>query len=926
MHSLSLKADPLRHGPNRSGWRKAWLLLLLGTAVPVNALTYHISYLEDESKRAQITQVMNEAVAVYNSTSNINVDINVIYHSGIPTAQATYNGELGFGGSISTQVAIHEIAHYLGSGTTTQWEGQFGGGNVWNGPALKRYVKLFDGPGAEIFRSGVHYFPYGFNYGNEDNPTARYRIGRIIRAMLMDMGGQDGDGDGMPDEWERFKSGSTALKAGGDTDGDGVSDNDEWWTDSHPTWVCPVKSGHVYQLRSRLSQKLLEVDGIAAGANVRQNPNNGSDLQKWVATYVSGGYWKFTNLLSGKALEVTGFSTDPSANIIAWNDHGGANQQWRIFPGASGAAYWKLGNRHSTNMVVDVVGGPGAIGDNTNIVQYFDGLNAFNQEWMFDDVTPGVLSDGLVANYKLEGNPRDYSGRSFDGESSGGVSYTAGRVGGLAATFNGSNGSIRVPSSVERNISLACWVKTIATAGTGNWYNGMGFIDADVPGVANDFGLAMLGNKAAFGMGNPEVTITSSNAINDGNWHHLTATLNAGNGEMKLYVDGILRASGTGPAAARSAPANFHLGSIGGTAGFLNGSIDEVRLYNKVLGQDEIARLADSGNAMVASYSFDGDARDATLFGNHGDGFGVTYTPGKVGSQALQLSGNNSFAKLPASVTKDFSVAYWVKTTSVGATGQWWAGKSMVDADVPGIANDWGIAVVGNRAAFGIGNTGNGTTIESTSNINDGLWHHIVATRVNATGAMKLYVDGALQASGTGSTALRDAPGGIRVGSTLYGGTFLTGSIDELKIYDYTLSSAEVAALLVTTPGEEWRQYHFQTTANTGAAADDADPDGDGTINLLERAFALDPKVPDAAAATPQASNDGSFLILRYQRSLAATDLGFQGEWSDDLAIWHETGVTDSLISTGSTTETREAKVPLGDLDSARAFLRLQVR
>ncbi|MES2475565.1 MAG: LamG-like jellyroll fold domain-containing protein [Verrucomicrobiota bacterium] len=908
--------------PASSAFALAWLAAL-GTA---SALTYHIGYLEDEGKRAQITQVMDEAVAVYNATSNIDVDIRVIYHSGIPTAQANYNGELGFGGSISTQVAIHEIAHYLGSGTTGQWDGQFGGGNVWNGPALKRYVKLFNGPGAEIFRSGVHYFPYGFNYGNEDTPIDRYRIGRILRAMRMDMGGQDGDGDGMPDEWERYKSGSTALKVGGDTDGDGVSDFDEWWTDSHPTWVCPVKDGHIYQIRSRLSQKLMEVDGPTAGANVRQNPNIGSDLQKWVATNVGGGHWKFTNLLSGKALEVTGFSTDPSANVIVWNDTGGANQQWRIFPSASGAAYWKLGNRHSTNMVVDVDGGPNAIGDNTNIVQYFDDTNAFNQDWAFDDVTPDVLSDGLVANYKLEGNPRDYSGRNFHGTTIGGISYTAGRVGGLAATFNGSNGTIRVPATVERNFSLACWVKTTATAGTGQWYNGMGLIDADVGGVARDFGLAMVGDKAAFGVGNPEITITSANAINDGNWHHVAASFDTSNGAMKLYVDGVLSATGTGATIARSAPAHFHLGSSGGNVGFLNGSLDEARLYNKVLTQPEIERLANSSSALVANYSFDGNARDATLFGNQGDTFGSTYTPGKVGSQALQLSGTNSFAKLPAAVTRDFSVSYWVKTTAVGGTGQWWAGKSMVDADVPGIANDWGISVVGNRAAFGIGNTGEGTTILSTTNINDGNWHHIVATRVNTSGLMRLYVDGAQQAFGVGSTALRDAPGGIRVGSTLFGGSYLTGAIDELKIFDYAINANEVGALFATTPGEIWRQQHFLTTANSGDAADGADPDFDGTINLLERAFALNPKTPDAAAAQPVAANDGSFLTLTYQRSLAATDLEFQAQWSDDLASWFDTDITDSLISTGATTETREAKVPLGSLDPAHSFFRLRVR
>ncbi len=1094
----------------------AWFTFLATSS----ALTYHIGYIFDEAnnpgKRAQVAAVMDVAMAVYNSTTQINVDINVSWHPGIPTAQSDYNGTLGFGGSISEQVAIHETAHYLGSGTYGSWAGNFDGGGVWVGPALRRYIKLFDGPGAEIRQSGVHYYPYGFNYGNEDSPQARRRIGRLIEAMRQDMGITDGDGNGISDEWERQKIGFAGQPAAGDADGDGISNFDEYWTDSQPLWPCPVKSGHVYQLRSRLSQKLLEADGTTAGSNVRQNPNSGSSLQKWLATYVSGGYWKFTNFTSGKAMEVAGFSTDPSGNIIAWDDTGGTNQQWRIFPSASGAAYWKLGNRNSTNMVVDVDGGTGAVGDNANIAQYFDDQNAFNQDWAFDDVTAGVASDGLVANYKMEGNARDFGGRNFHGTASGGVTYTTGRVDGLAATFNGSNGSIRVPATVERNFTVACWVKTTATAGGPQWYNGMGLIDAEVPGVAKDFGLAMVGGKAAFGVGQNDLTITSAATINDGAWHHVAATLDTGNGAMRLYVDGLLSASGTGPTSARTAPSTFTLGSIAGANGFLNGSLDEARLYNKILAVDEIARLAQTGSSMVAGYGFEGTARDVTRFNNHGDAMDATFTTGKIGAQAVQLNGTSSFVKLPAAVTSDFTVAFWLKTTAVGGTGQWYAGKPIVDADVPGVANDWGISVGGNHVAFGTGNTGAGTTIESATNINDGTWHHVLATRTNATGAMKLFVDGALQATGTGSTALRDAPGGIRVGSTLFGGAFFTGAVDDLKIFNYALSSTQAASLaaplpalwtatdiglpasdgysgynaasaaftvtgggvagtadqlqlvsstatgdqilvtrvdffptntasattgitfrgstaadsafaelaydraqqalrfrqrdatgsavlqtgasvsisgqfwlrlvrvgntfaaaysttagtpgagewtvvgnhvtplpttalaglrvssgvadtlatagfssvsiVVPTPGQAWRQKYFADIANLNNAQDLADPDRDGLPNVIERAFGLDPTLPDAIAARPQAANDGTYLSLTYQRSLAASDLALQLEWSNDLGTWYETGTTDTLISSGGGVEIRTARVPISLLDPTRAFLRLRVR
>ncbi len=769
-------------------------LLWLGSICPSDALTYHIGYVynNDAAKRAQVEAAMNEAVAVYNAQTNIGVDINVSYHPGIPTAQSDYNGTLGFGGSISTQVALHEIAHYLGSGTTGQWENQWGGDNVWDGPAVRHFIKLFDGPGAELYRSGVHYYPYGFNYGSEDSPIARFRLPSLIQAMRFDMGFQDGDGDGMSDEWERYKLGGTSQSAAGDADGDGISNYDEWWNESNPMRACPVRNGRIYILRSRLSQKVIEAADTTAGANVRQNPLSGSDLQKWTAISTSAGYWKFINLASGKALEVGGFSTSAGGNIIAWNDTGGTNQQWRIVE--YGGIYSKLFNRNSSNMTIDVNGGSGATGNGLNISQFDDNINALNQEWVFDDVTPTDPSGKLMAQFKLDGNARDSSGRGLNGTVSGGVSYTAGRVDAQAATFNGTDASIGFPAPVDTNFTLACWVKTAATAGTGQWYQGTGIIDGEVPGVAKDFGLALVGNKAAFGVGNADITITSNVPINDNVWHHVLATLDTGTGAMKLYVDGALQASGTGPTGARSAPSKLYLGSIGGVTRFFNGSIDEVRIYNKVLSSTEITHLATIGQTSVGYYPFDGNINDASTFSNHGIPTAITYGVGKIGTQAAQFDGTGSFVRLPATVSGDFSITYWMKTTATGGTGQWYNGKSIIDAEVPGVAADWGIALVGNKVGFGIGNSDK--TILSTTAVNDGTWHNVMATRINATGAMKLYIDGQLEASDTGPVGPRNAAGGLRLGSTLYGGSYFSGYIDDLNIFNYVPNSDEPPATM----------------------------------------------------------------------------------------------------------------------------------
>ncbi|MEK7952547.1 LamG-like jellyroll fold domain-containing protein [Luteolibacter soli] len=817
MLAISPKAGVAGLCPRVGYWPFVAAMALSGLT-PVQALTWHFGYVynDDQAKKDQITAVMNEAVAVYNASTNFNVDINVAYHPGVPTAESNYNGELKFGGSISTQVAIHEIAHYLGSGTTNEWNDRFGGDNVWDGAMLKHFVKQYDGPGAEIYQSGVHYYPYGFNYGNEDSPQARRRLPRLIEAMRFDLGFiSDGDGDGMSDEWENFKIGGMSQTATGDADGDGIANRDEWLTDGDPLRSAPVRNGHTYLIRSRLSQKLMEVAGMGAGANVRQNAPDGSDFQKWTATHVGGGYWKFLNVASGKALETGGLSNDPGANIMVWDDLGHDYQQWRVVP--EGAANWKIINKGSRNKVVDVEGGPNALGNLVNISQYNDDIGANNQAWSFEDITAGEPTGALLqALYKLDGSVRDASSNELHGTASN-VSYGAGRVDVQAAVFNGTNSSVQIPAAVDMTFSIAFWVKTTATAGTGQWYSGMGLVDGEVAGVATDFGLALVGNKIGFGVGNTDLTITSNNAVNDGQWHHVVATRDGTTGAMRINVDGVLRATGTGPTGPRLATGSLRLGSIGGVGGFFNGSLDEVRLYRGILSATEISRLANVSRTQVAGYGFENQVQDSSQHGHHGTASGITYVAGKTGTSAAQFDGTGSFVKIPAAPVTDFSVAYWVKTTATGGTGQWWAGKSMVDAEMPGAANDWGISLVGNKAGFGMGNPDQ--TILSTTAINDGTWHHITATRTNA-GAMKLYVDGVLQASGAGPAAARTAAGFLRVGSSPFGGVFFAGTIDDLKIYNYAVDAGQAAALASPLPAP-WASQDIGAPGSDGYAGFD---------------------------------------------------------------------------------------------------------
>jgi hypothetical protein len=201
---------------------------------------------------------------------------------------------------------------------------------------------------------------------------------------------------------------------------------------------------------------------------------------------------------------------------------------------------------------------------------------------------------------------------------------------------------------------------------------------------------------------------------------------------------------------------------------------------------------------MKALYAFEGNALDTSGSGNHGTATAVSYVAGKVGSQAAQFNGTNSYVSIPRAVQDDFTVAMWVKTTDNGgwAGAQWWAGKGLVDGEVGGGGADWGTALVDGKFVLGVGSVSGDTTLASSVNINDGAWHHVAAARNNTSGAMAVYVDGVLRGSGTGPTGSRTFPSGLRIGSLQTGNNFLNGTLDDVRLYDRILTVGEIAGLV----------------------------------------------------------------------------------------------------------------------------------
>ena len=100
------------------------------------------------------------------------------------------------------------------------------------------------------------------------------------------------------------------------------------------------------------------------------------------------------------------------------------------------------------------------------------------------------------------------------------------------------------------------------------------------------------------------------------------------------------------------------------------------------------------------------------------------------------------------------------------------------------------------------------------------------------------------------------------------------------------------------SPFALWQETHWPGVTDLALIGPEADPDADGLLNLLEYAFALDPKVP-SLDGIPQLSiremAGERFAVLTYRQAMAATDLEFEPVVTSNLPLPDWQHLTDQL-------------------------------
>jgi hypothetical protein len=201
------------------------------------------------------------------------------------------------------------------------------------------------------------------------------------------------------------------------------------------------------------------------------------------------------------------------------------------------------------------------------------------------------------------------------------------------------------------------------------------------------------------------------------------------------------------------------------------------------------------GEASNASPAVDAKGSNNGTYTN-GPTVGVAGAIAGDSNTAAQLDGVNDYVTATRSVSSDFSIEFWFKSTQgIGTGTSWTSGAGLVDADATGTASDFGVSLRSDgKIVAGVGGASETSIVSSTGGFNNGAWHHVVFTRVRSSGALVLYVDGASVATGTGGTNNLTSSSTISLGRINTGTNYLQGTLDEVAVYNNVMTAATVSA------------------------------------------------------------------------------------------------------------------------------------
>ena len=447
----------------------------------------------------------------------------------------------------------------------------------------------------------------------------------------------------------------------------------------------------------------------------------------------------------------------------------------------------------------------------------FYGYSGAGCEDIVDAYDPFGDSSG-VALYQLNGNANDVSG-NYNGTPTS-VTYGGG-VFGQAGVFNGSNSKIELPTNFFSfsSFTLSGWVNssvnsdenalfdivdsnnypnhtTVVVSAGGTGGNSARFLFRNYLG--NQFNYEPAGDSTVLG------------------WRQYVMTYDGST--INCYINGSVVQSGnlslTNPI---GTIASNTLGESSGSR-YLNGSIDQARIFNRALTPLEVEALYTEelcicdgtvdtldilgDGSCIATYQLDGNAND--LSGNYsGTPTNVSYG---VGEFDLAADFNNGYIDLGRgsdglsgvlNQKVSQSVSFWMNASSPGL-----AGNSVIYSVYYGLGISLNVYYFNDGTLYFFTRySGASTDYQTVQTFNDSQWHHISVSIDIPNLQRKVYIDNVLVSTQSlSSNPYGGSSSGLDIGVAI--GTngnlntqYYNGRLDQVRIFNKALSAGEVTTL-----------------------------------------------------------------------------------------------------------------------------------
>ena len=298
-------------------------------------------------------------------------------------------------------------------------------------------------------------------------------------------------------------------------------------------------------------------------------------------------------------IDLSGIASDNMSGVgsVAWsNSNGGSGT-------ASGTTNWSISGVNLSN------------GDNLITVTVSDGANNTGTTTITVSYSESNGGNGLQALYTFD----DGSGTTLTDSSGNGKNGTineavwASGKNGSGLKFDGVNDYVSVPLMNNDEISIAAWFykdskdTTYADAIFGGWrwnsdsqlHEGFDLRFYQKSPDTINFIVVTQDNSGY------RTTKTAQKNLGNsvGSWYHVVGTYNKTTGEQKLYVNGQLVNTQNHTAGNTVVPytmnANMRIGHSRVNNGYFNGTIDDMRIYNKPLSSQEVQGLYNNGTGLA---------------------------------------------------------------------------------------------------------------------------------------------------------------------------------------------------------------------------------------------------------------------------------------------------------------------------------------